>query len=102
MAMNLRMGVGLRQEMSLTQILTPQMRMNLELIQAPILEAVEALDQEVMENPWLERNEDIADPRFVRDADRDVPKTAATPQEQKDFEEAEAWFDSPATPGKAH
>jgi RNA polymerase sigma-54 factor len=96
--MNLRVGLGQRQEMSLGQVLTPQMRMNLELIQAPILEAVESLDQQVMENPWLERNEDVTDPRFVRDADRQVPTTAASPREQQNFEEAEAWFDSPATP----
>lgn len=98
MAINLRVGMGQRQEMALSQVLTPQMRMNLELIQAPILEAVESLDQQVIENPWLEKNEDSTDPRFVRDADRDVPENSATPQEQSSFEEAEAWFDNPATP----
>ena len=98
MAINLRVGMGQRQEMALSQVLTPQMRMNLELIQAPILEAVESLDQQVIENPWLEKNEDFTDPRFVRDADREVKDNAETPREQQNFEEAEAWFDNPATP----
>ena len=94
----MRPGIGMHQTMSLSQVLTPQMRMNLELIQAPILEAVEALEQTVMENPWLERNEDQTDPRFVRDADREVAQTPSTPTEQREFDEAEAWFDAPATP----
>ncbi len=91
-------GIGMHQTMGLNQVLTPQMRMNLELIQAPILEAVEALEQTVMENPWLERNEDQTDPRFVRDADREVQNTPSTPKEQRDFAEADAWYDTPATP----
>jgi len=94
----MKMSFGLSQTMSLNQVLTPQMRMNLELIQAPILEALEALEQTVTENPWLERNENQSDPRYLLDADREVPKNAATPKEQSAFEEAEAWFDSPATP----
>ena len=96
--MAMKPGMGMHQTMSLSQVLTPQMRMNLELIQAPILEAVEALEQTVMENPWLERNDEQTDPRFVRDADREVAQSPATAKEQREYEEADAWFDAPATP----
>ena len=68
--MSMRQGLHMSQRLGLTQTLTPQMRMNLELIQAPILEAVQSLEQQVMVNPWLERNEEVTDPRFIRDADR--------------------------------
>lgn len=92
------MKFSISQNMTLSQVLTPQMRMNLELIQAPILEAVDALEQEVMENPWLERTDDQGDPRFVRDADRVPVETAGSAKEQSAFDEAEAWYDAPATP----
>ncbi|MCA9728643.1 MAG: RNA polymerase factor sigma-54 [Candidatus Eisenbacteria bacterium] len=92
------MKFGLHTSLSLNQVLTPQMRMNLELIQAPILEAVSALEQEVMANPWLERNEEQTDPRFVRDADRQPESTIATPTQQREYDEAEAWFEAPSTP----
>ncbi len=92
----MRQGLHIYQGLRLTQTLTPQMRMNLELIQAPILEAVEELEQKVMVNPWLERNEEATDPRFVRDADRSSTGTQPTPRQEADFQEAEAWFDSDA------
>jgi RNA polymerase sigma-54 factor len=99
--MTMRQGLHMSQRMSLTQTLTPQMRMNLELIQAPILEAVQSLEQQVMINPWLERNEEVTDPRFIRDADR-VIITAPTAREEADFQEQEAWFDPVAATPWTH
>jgi RNA polymerase sigma-54 factor len=99
--MNMRQGLGLHQRLGLTQTLTPQMRMNLELIQAPILEAVQSLEQQVMDNPWLDRNEEATDPRFIRDADR-IPTLTRTPRQEADFQEAEAWFDPVAATPWTH
>lgn len=99
--MSMRQGLHMSQRMGLTQTLTPQMRMNLELIQAPILEAVQSLEQQVMVNPWLERNEEVTDPRFIRDADRTV-QVAPTAREEADFAEAEAWFDPVAATPWTH
>jgi len=99
--MNMRQGLTQTLKLGLTQTLTPQMRMNLELIQAPILEAVASLEQQVMDNPWLERNEETTDPRFIRDADRTLI-TAPTPRQEADFQEAEAWFDPVAATPWTH
>ena len=88
----------MQQTLSLSQVLTPQMRMNLDLIQAPLLEALESLEQTTTENPWLERNDEHTDPRFVRDADRDVSVPTETPSEQRDFDESDGWYNSPSTP----
>ena len=95
----MRQGIHLSQGLRLSQTLTPQMRMNLELIQAPILEAVQHLEQQVMANPWIERNEEAVDPRFIRDADR-TSRVERTARDERDFNEAEAWLDDPvaATP----
>jgi RNA polymerase sigma-54 factor len=99
--MNMRQGLHMSQRLGLAQTLTPQMRMNLELIQAPILEAVQNLEQKVMTNPWLERNEDVTDPRFIRDADRTQTATP-TAREEADFQEEEAWFDPVAATPWTH
>ncbi|MBK8229280.1 MAG: RNA polymerase factor sigma-54 [Candidatus Eisenbacteria bacterium] len=97
--MGARMGLHLGLHMGLK--LTPQMRMNLELIQSPILEAIESLDQKVVENPWLERDESSADPRLVRESE--LPTEAViTPREQLDFDEAEAWNDPVASTPYTH
>ncbi len=95
MAMNMRQSLGLRLGQELR--LTPQMRMNLELIQAPILEALEALDQKTLENPWLEKDENVTDPRLVRDADRE-PESTITAKEQVEYDAAEAWEPVASTP----
>jgi len=97
----MRQGLQISQRLGLTQTLTPQMRMNLELIQVPILEAVQSLEQRVMDNPWLERNEEATDPRFIRDADRAAP-SAPTARQEADFQEAEAWFDPVAATPWTH
>jgi RNA polymerase sigma-54 factor len=99
--MSMRQGLHMGQRMSLTQTLTPQMRMNLELIQAPILEAVQQLEQQVMVNPWLERDEKATDPRFVRDADV-VAATTRTARQEADFQESEAWLDPVAASPWTH
>jgi len=97
----MRQGLHIGQQLRLTQTLTPQMRMNLELIQAPILEAVQQLEQQVMTNPWLERNEESTDPRFIRDADRPATQERTALQE-RDFNEHEAWFDPVAATPWTH
>ncbi len=87
----MRQGLHISQSMRLTQTLTPQMRMNLELIQAPILEAVQNMEQQVMSNPWLERNEEVTDPRFIRDADQ-TRTVDRTPKQEVDIQDGEVWF----------
>src|SRR5512140_89723 len=99
--MSMRQGLQISQRLGLTQTLTPQMRMNLELIQAPILDAVQSLDQKVMDNPWLDRNEEATDPRFIRDADR-VVTSSPTAREEAEYQEAEAWFDPVAATPWTH
>lgn len=94
----MRLGFALQQTLSLSQVLTPQMRMNLELIQAPLLEALESLEQTTTENPWLERNDEHTDPRFVRDADREVSTGPETAVAQRDYDEADGWYNSPSSP----
>jgi RNA polymerase sigma-54 factor len=97
----MRQGLHIGQHLRLTQTLTPQMRMNLELIQAPILEAVQNLEQEVMKNPWLERNEEFTDPRFIRDADRTITRTH-TARDEQEYAEKEAWYDPVAATPWTH
>lgn len=97
----MRQGIHLSQGLRLSQTLTPQMRMNLELIQAPILEAVQHLEQQVMANPWIERNEEVTDPRFIRDADR-TGRVERTARDERDFNEGEAWDDPVAATPWTH
>lgn len=101
MSMNMRQGPRLGMHLTQGLYLTPQMRMNLELIQAPILEALETLDQKVLENPFLEHSDTDADPRLVRDADVE-PESTITARDQAEFEEAEAWTDPVASTPFTH
>ncbi|MFN8546535.1 MAG: RNA polymerase factor sigma-54 [Candidatus Eisenbacteria bacterium] len=99
MAMNMRAGLHLGMQLGMK--LTPQMRMNLELIQAPILEAIETLDQKVVENPYLERDETSVDPRLIRESELPTEPTY-TPREQLEYDEAEAWNDPVASTPFTH
>lgn len=99
--MNMRQGPRLQMGLHQGLYLTPQMRMNLELIQAPILEALETMDLKVLENPWLERDEDAPDPRLLRDADVAID-SSMTAKEQSAFEEYDAWLDPVASTSSTH
>jgi RNA polymerase sigma-54 factor len=57
------MAIELRQQLKLTQqlIMTPQLQMSIKLLQLSRLELVEAIRQELEENPALEEVQDFAD-----------------------------------------
>ncbi|MFO7964537.1 MAG: RNA polymerase factor sigma-54 [Desulfobacterales bacterium] len=57
------MGLGLRQQLKLTQqlVMTPQLQMAIKLLQMSRLELVEAINQELEQNPTLEESLDPPD-----------------------------------------
>jgi RNA polymerase sigma-54 factor len=51
-------GLGLQQNLSLGQTLSPQMQQSLQLLQAPVLEIRSLIQQELQNNPALEEKEE--------------------------------------------
>lgn len=72
------MGLELRQQLKLTQqlVMTPQLQQAIKLLQLSRLELVESIQQELMENPFLE------------ELDAEVADTAPSPQNLDDYESA--------------
>jgi len=70
-------GIGLQQNLSLGQTLSPQMQQSLHFLQAPVLELRSLLQQEIQTNPLLEETPE-------------GPETEAS-------EEDEEWPDEPAS-----
>lgn len=70
------MGLELRQQLKLTQqlVMTPQLQQAIKLLQLSRLELVESIQQELMENPFLE------------ELDPDVADTAPAPENLDDYE----------------
>ena len=69
------MALELRQQLKLTQqlIMTPQLQMSIKLLQLSRLELVEAIRQELDENPALEEVQDFAD----EESQADQPEAAS-------------------------
>lgn len=64
------MGLELRQQLKLTQqlVMTPQLQQAIKLLQLSRLELVESIQQELMENPFLEElDADVADTAPAKD-----------------------------------
>jgi len=72
------MGLELRQQLKLTQqlVMTPQLQQAIKLLQLSRLELVESIQQELLENPFLE------------ELDADVADTAPSPQNLDDYQAA--------------
>ena len=83
------MVLELRQQLKLTQqlIMTPQLQMSIKLLQLSRLELVEAIRQELEENPALEEVQDFADeePRADQSeaASDDTPEVKEVEIEEK-------------------
>jgi RNA polymerase sigma-54 factor len=80
------MGLELRQQLKLTQqlVMTPQLQQAIKLLQLSRLELVESIQQELMENPFLE------------ELDAEVADTAPTPDNLDDYEGAHNTAESQA------
>jgi len=83
------MALELRQQLKLTQqlIMTPQLQMSIKLLQLSRLELVEAIRQELEENPVLEEVQDFADDELRTDqsetASEDTPAIKEVEIEEK-------------------
>lgn len=64
-------GIGLQQNLSLSQALSPQMQQSLHLLQAPVLELQSLIQQELVSNPVLEENQEKPEERNDSDEDWD-------------------------------
>ncbi len=74
------MGLELRQQLKLTQqlVMTPQLQQAIKLLQLSRLELLETVQQELLENPFLDEAEnDPADPVAVEEASHEPPITSA-------------------------
>ena len=80
------MGLELRQQLKLTQqlVMTPQLQQAIKLLQLSRLELVESIQQELMENPFLE------------ELDADVVDTAPSTENLDDYESAHNTAESQA------
>jgi RNA polymerase sigma-54 factor len=73
-----------RLELKLSQklVLTPQLQMAIKLLQMPQLELSQAINQELMENPFLEESADSQGEEYTKEE----RETLETPQEHDDTE----------------
>ncbi len=90
------MALELRQQLKLTQqlIMTPQLQMSIKLLQLSRLELVEAIRQELEENPALEEVQDFADEESRADQSEAAPDDTPAIQEveiEEKIKEAVDW-----------
>ncbi len=83
----MRLSFGLEQKLAQKQILAPRMIQSMEILQLPIMELQERIEQEMNENPLLEQRE--ADPD-IPDVQADVenPDALAEPERELVVDEA--------------
>jgi RNA polymerase sigma-54 factor len=77
-------GIGLQQNISLGQTLSPQMQQSLHFLQAPVLELRSLIQQEIQTNPLLEENPTETEP--AEDEEWDA-------EQSRKQEQAEDWRD---------
>ena len=89
------MALELRQQLKLTQqlIMTPQLQMSIKLLQLSRLELVEAIRQELEENPALEEVQDFADEESRADQSEAAPDDTPAIQEVEIEEKIKEAFD---------
>lgn len=82
-------GIGLQQNLSLGQTLSPQMQQSLQFLQAPALELQSLVQQELEINPVLEDAAEQEKPENAETAE--VPETPELPETDRLKEKDEEW-----------
>lgn len=75
-------GIGLQQNLSLGQTLSPQMQQSLHFLQAPVLELRSLIQQEIEANPLLEEN--TPEPETSEEEDWEAEAEAEREQNERD------------------
>lgn len=74
--------IGLQQNLSLGQTLSPQMQQSLHFLQAPVLELRSLIQQEIEANPLLEEN--VPEPETTEEEDWEAEAEAEREQNERD------------------
>lgn len=78
-------GIGLQQNLSLGQTLSPQMQQSLHFLQAPVQELQSLIQQEMQANPLLEEEAPAADAESESDWDEEDESPAQPAEDWRDY-----------------
>jgi len=90
------MALELRQQLKLTQqlVMTPQLQQAIKLLQLSRLELMDTVQQEMLENPFLEEHHDESgDERSPESSDTAVAETVSTPSTEQELARNADWED---------